>query len=53
MIQCHDIDMFKSSTLVCAGHIQYLITIIKKDRKHFRKKYGVQCVLDIIRLYYG
>ena len=35
-----------------AGHIQYLSTIIKDDRKHFRKKYGVQYFLDIIRTYY-
>ncbi|XP_066543971.1 neurobeachin-like protein 1 isoform X1 [Amia ocellicauda] len=35
------------------GHIQYTSTIIKDSRKQFRKKYGVQFLLDIIRLYYG
>ncbi|BFZ22107.1 hypothetical protein BsWGS_25146 [Bradybaena similaris] len=34
------------------GHIQYLSTIIKDDRKYFRKKYGVQFLLDVIRAYY-
>ncbi|GFR76164.1 neurobeachin-like protein 1 [Elysia marginata] len=34
------------------GHIQYLSTIIKDDRKFFRKKYGVQFFLDIVRQYY-
>ncbi|XP_049608212.1 neurobeachin-like protein 1 isoform X1 [Syngnathus scovelli] len=35
------------------GHIQYLTTVIKDNRKQFRKKYGVRFLLDIIRLYYG
>ncbi|KAJ8252990.1 hypothetical protein GJAV_G00207940 [Gymnothorax javanicus] len=35
------------------GHIQYMSTIIKDNRKQFRKKYGVQFLLDTIRLYYG
>jgi len=35
------------------GHIQYMSTVIKDNRKHFRKKYGVQFLLDTIRLYYG
>ncbi|XP_012936084.1 neurobeachin-like protein 1 [Aplysia californica] len=35
------------------GHIQYLSTIIKDDRKYFRKKYGVQFFLDVIRTYYS
>nr|XP_015214918.1 PREDICTED: neurobeachin-like protein 1 [Lepisosteus oculatus] len=35
------------------GHIQYMSTIIKDSRKQFRKKYGVQFLLDTIRLYYG
>ena len=38
---------------VFPGHIQYLSTIIKDDRKYFRKKYGVQYMLDVIRTYYG
>lgn len=28
-------------------------TVIKDNRKQFRKKYGVQFLLDTIRLYYG
>lgn len=44
--------------LVClficnAGHIQYMSTVIKDNRKQFRKKYGVQFLVDTIRLYYG
>ncbi|KAM6945740.1 LOW QUALITY PROTEIN: neurobeachin-like protein 1 [Aplochiton taeniatus] len=35
------------------GHIQYMSTVIKENRKLFRKKYGVQFLLDTIRLYYG
>ncbi|XP_041835153.1 neurobeachin-like protein 1 isoform X2 [Melanotaenia boesemani] len=35
------------------GHIQYMSTIIKDNRKQFRKKYGVQFLLDTMRLYYG
>ncbi|XP_076871278.1 neurobeachin-like protein 1 isoform X2 [Brachyhypopomus gauderio] len=35
------------------GHIQYMSTVVKDSRKQFRKKYGVQFLLDTIRLYYG
>uniref|UniRef100_A0AAX7UYT6 Neurobeachin-like protein 2 n=1 Tax=Astatotilapia calliptera TaxID=8154 RepID=A0AAX7UYT6_ASTCA len=35
------------------GHIQYMSTVIKDNRKQFRKKYGVQFLVDTIRLYYG
>uniref|UniRef100_A0A8C2D486 Neurobeachin-like protein 2 n=1 Tax=Cyprinus carpio TaxID=7962 RepID=A0A8C2D486_CYPCA len=35
------------------GHIQYMSTVIKDSRKQFRKKYGVQFLLDTVRLYYG
>ena len=35
------------------GHIQYLSTIIKDDRRYFRKKYGVQFLLDVNRTYYN
>ncbi|KAK7926193.1 hypothetical protein WMY93_008503 [Mugilogobius chulae] len=35
------------------GHIQYMSTVIKDNRKQFRKKYGVQFFLDAARLYYG
>lgn len=35
------------------GHIQYISTIIKDSRRIFRKKYGVQFLLDTLRIYYG
>ncbi|XP_029462161.1 neurobeachin-like protein 1 isoform X2 [Rhinatrema bivittatum] len=35
------------------GHIQYLSTIIKDSRKLFRKKYGVQFLLDTLRIHYS
>ncbi|XP_074640856.1 neurobeachin-like protein 1 isoform X2 [Tubulanus polymorphus] len=43
----------RSEFPVKIGHIQYLSTIIKDDRKFFRKKYGVQFMLDIIRTHYS
>ncbi|XP_064646322.1 neurobeachin-like protein 1 isoform X2 [Lineus longissimus] len=43
----------KSDFPVRIGHIQYLSTIIKDDKKFFRKKYGVQYMLDIIRTNYS
>lgn len=43
----------KSEFHVQIGHIQYLSTIIKDDRKFFRKKFGVQFFLDVIRKHYG
>lgn len=38
---------------VCNVHVQYIFAIIKEDRKYFRKKYGVQFILDTIRLVFG
>jgi hypothetical protein len=35
------------------GHIQYISTIIKDDKKYFRKKYGIQFFLDTIKTYFG
>nr|XP_033801863.1 neurobeachin-like protein 1 isoform X2 [Geotrypetes seraphini] len=35
------------------GHIQYISTIIKDSRKLFRKKYGIQFLLDTLRIHYG
>ncbi|XP_074857149.1 neurobeachin-like protein 1 isoform X3 [Carettochelys insculpta] len=35
------------------GHVQYLSTIIKDSRRLFRRKYGVQFLLDTLRIYYG
>lgn len=38
---------------ITLGHVQYLGAMIKNDRKYFRKKFGIQFFLDIIRQYYG
>ncbi|XP_013384976.1 neurobeachin-like protein 1 [Lingula anatina] len=35
------------------GHVQYLSTIMKEDKRYFRKKYGAQYMLDTIRTYYS
>lgn len=35
------------------GHIQYISTIIKDERKIYRKRYGVQFFLDTIRRHYA
>lgn len=37
---------------IIIGHIQYLQTLIKSDRKRYRKKYGVQFILDTIRIHF-
>nr|XP_018911290.1 PREDICTED: neurobeachin-like protein 1 [Bemisia tabaci] len=39
--------------MVRASHLQFISTLIKEDRKFFRKKFGVQFFLDIIRIYYS
>lgn len=38
---------------IVLGHVQYLSTMIKDDRKYYRKKFGIQYFLDIIRQYYS
>lgn len=38
---------------IVLGHVQYISTMIKADRKYFRKKFGVQFFLDVLRMYYG
>ena len=35
------------------GHINYILILIKDDKKYFRKKYGIQFFLDIIKTYFG
>jgi hypothetical protein len=35
------------------GHIQYISTIIKDDKKYFRRKYGIQFFLDILKAYFS
>ncbi|RMC18484.1 hypothetical protein DUI87_04373 [Hirundo rustica rustica] len=51
----HDTNLYLGSKrkLYVVGHIQYLSTIIKDSRRLFRKKYGVQFLLDTLRIYYG
>ncbi|XP_061165431.1 neurobeachin-like protein 1 isoform X2 [Saccostrea echinata] len=49
-----DFRIWSSSEFpVRIGHIQYLSTIIKDDKKFFRKRFGVQFVLDIVRMFYS
>ncbi len=43
----------RSEFHVQIGHIQYLSTIIKDDRKFFRRKFGIQFFLDVIRRHYA
>ncbi|XP_031626139.1 neurobeachin-like protein 1 isoform X2 [Contarinia nasturtii] len=38
---------------VTIGHIQYINTMIKDDRKYFKKKFGIQFFLDVIRQHYA
>ena len=35
------------------GHINYILILVKDDKKYFRKKYGIQFFLDIIKTYFG
>ena len=35
------------------GHVQYISTIIKDDKRYFRKKYGIQFFLDVIKTHFG
>ena len=38
--------------ILLAGHIQYLHKLIKEDRRYFHKKYGVQYLLDVLRMFF-
>lgn len=38
---------------ITLGHAQYLSAMIKNDRKYFRRRYGVQFILDVVRQYYS
>jgi hypothetical protein len=42
----------KADYSIRIGHITYISTIIKDDKKYFRKNYGVQFFLDIIKTYF-
>ncbi|ALC44024.1 CG43367 [Drosophila busckii] len=38
---------------ITLGHAQYLSAMIKNDRKYFRRRYGIQFMLDVVRQFYG
>uniref|UniRef100_A0A182W0M1 DUF4704 domain-containing protein n=1 Tax=Anopheles minimus TaxID=112268 RepID=A0A182W0M1_9DIPT len=38
----------KAQFQIVIGHVQYISTIIKDDRKYFRRHFGIQFVLDVI-----
>ncbi|KAM9307763.1 neurobeachin-like protein 2 [Gastrophryne carolinensis] len=42
-----------SDFAVRLGHIQYLSSIMKDHKRHLRRKYGVQYILDSVRRHYG
>lgn len=37
---------------VRVGHVQYLANLVREDRRTFRRKYGVQYLLDVVRQHY-
>ncbi|XP_053679026.1 neurobeachin-like protein 1 [Anopheles nili] len=39
----------KAQFQIVIGHVQYISTIIKDDRKYFRKHFGIQYLLDVIQ----
>ncbi len=43
----------RSEFHVQIGHVQYVSTIVRDDRKFFRKKFGVQFLLDVIKKHYS
>ncbi|XP_017521315.2 neurobeachin-like protein 2 isoform X8 [Manis javanica] len=42
-----------STFAVRLGHIQYMSSIVREHRQKLRKKYGVQFVLDALRIHYS
>ncbi|XP_060060817.1 neurobeachin-like protein 2 isoform X4 [Erinaceus europaeus] len=42
-----------SDFAVRLGHIQYISSIVREHRQRLRKKYGVQFILDALRMHYG
>lgn len=44
---------FYKFTVILLGHIQYICTVVKEDRRFYRRRYGVQFVLDTISQYHG
>ncbi|KAK0136011.1 Neurobeachin-like protein 1 [Merluccius polli] len=51
LFNCHTWSQGDFPTRI--GHIQYMSAVVKDNRKQFRKKYGVQFLLDTIRMFYG
>lgn len=43
------IKLYYSPTI---GHIQYISTIIKENRTHYRHEYGIKFLLDVILTHY-
>uniref|UniRef100_A0A182N771 DUF4704 domain-containing protein n=1 Tax=Anopheles dirus TaxID=7168 RepID=A0A182N771_9DIPT len=39
----------KAQFQIVIGHVQYISTIIKDDRKYFRRHFGIQFMLDVIQ----
>lgn len=38
---------------IIIGHVQYISTIIKDDRKYFRKHFGTQFLLDVVQEFFA
>uniref|UniRef100_A0A672J8G5 Neurobeachin-like protein 2 n=1 Tax=Salarias fasciatus TaxID=181472 RepID=A0A672J8G5_SALFA len=43
----------KSHFAVCLAHVQYLMSVINKNKQRLKRRYGVQYILDTIRTYYS
>ncbi|KAF3691862.1 Neurobeachin-like protein 2 [Channa argus] len=43
----------RSHFAVSLAHVQYLSSVINKNKQRMKRKYGVQYILDTIRTYYG
>nr|XP_020468355.1 neurobeachin-like protein 2 [Monopterus albus] len=43
----------RSHFAVCLAHVQYLASVISKGKQRVKRKYGVQYILDTIRMYYS
>ncbi|XP_055643375.1 neurobeachin-like protein 1 isoform X2 [Toxorhynchites rutilus septentrionalis] len=43
----------KAQFQIVIGHVQYISTIIKDDRKYFRKYFGTQYLLDVIQEFFA
>ncbi|XP_071441260.1 neurobeachin-like protein 1 [Hetaerina americana] len=43
----------RSQFQIRIGHLQYVSTVVKEDRRYFRKHYGVQFLFDVVRRHYN